>query len=116
VNSVYAPSGSTVAALSCSPNPFSPDGDGHEDATIVSYRLPATTGMMNVKVFDIRGRIVRWLANNEPSASYGSVVWDGRDQQRRKVRIGMYVILVEFWSGGDGCTVAKSVVVVTGRL
>jgi Lamin Tail Domain len=116
VNSVYAEFVPPVSALLCIPNPFSPDGDGHEDATIVTYRLPLRRGMMDVRIFDIRGRMVRWLVNNEPCASQGGVVWDGRDGQGRKVRIGIYVILLRFWGDSGEESGVKGLVVVGGKL
>jgi hypothetical protein len=116
VNSVYADFVSSVSALTCIPNPFSPDGDGHEDATIVTYRLPLRRGMMDVRIFDVRGRMVRWLVNNEPCASQGGVVWDGRDGQGRKVRIGIYVVLLRFWGDTGELSAVKGLVVVGGKL
>ena len=115
-NSLYAPYGVSEAGLRCSPNPFSPDGDGCDDMTVVSYALPETRGVMNIRIFDVRGRLVRWLANNEPCASQGSLVWDGRNDERRVARLGMYIILLEAWSAAGMSTRLKTVVVVAGRL
>ena len=33
------------ATLVCAPDPFSPDADGHEDATVVRYRLPLRSSL-----------------------------------------------------------------------
>jgi hypothetical protein len=117
VNSIFAASVSTRSHLSFSPNPFSPDDDGHEDFTLINYELPARTSLINIKVYDARGRIIRRLANNEPSGSSGTIVWDGRDEEHRKARIGVYVVLLEaIGEGGTNLETAKGVVVLAGRL
>ena len=46
-------------------------------------------------VFDVAGRVVRTLANNEPASSAGTILWNGFDDYSQRVRIGMYIILVE---------------------
>jgi hypothetical protein len=72
---------------------------------------------MSIRIFDVRGRLVRLLANNEPCGPDGAVIWDGFDDGRRRVRIGMYIILVEV-AGEDRETVTtvRGSVVVAGKL
>lgn len=76
-NSIYTVSIPSGTALSFTPNPFSPDGDGFEDFTIISYELPTTVAMIRARIFDSQGRLVRILANNEPSGVLGEIIWDG---------------------------------------
>ncbi len=68
-NSLYAVSIPPSASLAFSPNPFSPDGDGYEDVTLVSYYLPTSAGVVRVRVYDSRERLVRILADRETSGS-----------------------------------------------
>ncbi len=105
------------ARLSVSPNPFSPDGDGVEDFAVIRYRLLPDVGMVRLRIFDARGRLIRNLANNEPIGSQGEVVWDGRDDDGRKARIGPYILLLEAVDGTPGVIeTAKAVVVVATSL
>jgi hypothetical protein len=83
--------------------------------TIIGYALPEARATMSIRIFDVRGRLVRWLANNEPCASRGFLVWDGRNDERRVARLGMYIVLLEAWSAAGTTTRLKSVVVVAGR-
>jgi len=116
-NSIYAEAVPVSARLSMSPNPFSPDGDGRDDFCVVQYEVPVQVSMVSVRVFDVRGRLIRRLVNNEPSGARGSVVWDGRDDERRKARIGPYVILLEAINERRGILeTAKGVVVLAARL
>jgi hypothetical protein len=106
-----------ISHLAATPNPFSPDGDGREDHTIIRFEIPQASGWMSIRIFDVRGRLIRFLANNEPCGGAGAVVWDGFDDARRRVRIGMYVILLEV-AGQDCGTLlsARGSVVVAGKL
>ena len=116
-NSLYAPVRPAAASVAITPNPFSPDGDGHDDQTIISFETPSGSSTFSVRVYDTDGRLIRQLATNELTGPAGSVVWDGLDDQRRKARIGMYVVYLEILGpGGDVRDVRKAVVVLAGRL
>ncbi len=116
-NSIYTNEPAAVSTINFSPNPFSPDGDGHEDFTVIHYAVPLPVSVIRMRVFDTRGRVVRTLANNEPGGPEGNVVWDGRDDESERVRIGIYIVLFEAIDGNGGVLeVVKSVVVVAARL
>jgi hypothetical protein len=116
-NGVFTTSLPASTSLSISPNPFSPDGDGFEDFCIVRYNLPLTTSVIRITIFDIRGRLLRTLANIELSGPHGEIVWDGLDDSRQRVRIGPYIVLIEAIDGQAGIlATAKAVVVVAARL
>jgi len=93
-NSIFTQTLPADADLSIAPNPFSPDNDGYEDFAIISYEVPITTASVNIKIYDLRGRLVRFLANNQPSGSRNSIVWDGHDDNGRLSRIGIYVVFL----------------------
>ncbi len=68
------------------PNPFNP-------ATAISYSVPdqVATAHVAIRVYDIRGRLVRVLVNEVKSAGRYTVFWDGTDQSGRKVASGVYI-------------------------
>jgi hypothetical protein len=116
-NSVFMVKLPTEIMLSVSPNPFSPDGDGYEDEAIISYQLPMVTSYINLRIYDVRGRCIRILKTASASGSQGSVVWDGRDDEGRLARIGIYIIYFEGLDSMEGIVAsAKSTVVLAGRL
>lgn len=116
-NSIFTKGIPSAAGLSLSPNPFSPDNDGFEDILAITYSLPSTVSMIRVRCFDVQGRLVRTLANNEPVASSGTLLWNGLDDNNRRVRIGMYIILFEALDAAGGIKrVMKDVVVVATKL
>jgi hypothetical protein len=105
------------ATLLASPNPFSPDGDGVDDVAVLSYSLPVRSSLIRVRVYDVRGRPLRELANIIPSGTEGHLVWDGRDDQGRRARIGVYIAILEAIDGAGGMTfAAKCVVILAARL
>jgi hypothetical protein len=116
-NGIFTTSLPAAASLSIAPNPFSPDGDGFEDFCIIRYNLPLTTSVIRISIFDVRGRLLRTLANTELSGPHGEIVWDGLDDARQRVRIGPYIVFIEAIDGQAGIlATAKAVVVVATKL
>ena len=69
------------------PNPFNP-------ATTIDFYL-ASAGKTVMKIFDVRGNLVRTLMNEAVSAGNHSVVWDGTDNSGRQVASGSYFYQLE---------------------
>jgi hypothetical protein len=116
-NTIYTSRISVAGSLTFSPNPFSPDGDGYEDFCLLSYSLPRTTALIRITIFDLRGRVIRTLANSDLSGDHGEILWDGRDDERRRVRVGPHIVLLEAVDGqGGSVATLKGVVVVATRL
>ncbi len=116
-NSIYEENLSVSASISAGPNPFSPDDDGQEDHTILNYKLPWDDAVVNISIYDRLGRRVRNLLNNYRSAKDGCYAWDGRDDDRRKCPMGIYIILLEAGEySGAGTIKAKGTVALAGKL
>ena len=116
-NSIFTTVHPSSAHMQLSPNPFSPDGDGHEDMLGIGYALPVGTALIRVRCFDVAGRLVRTIADRELAPSQGAIFWNGLDDYQQRVRVGMYIILFEALDGRGNvvCTI-KDVAVVAGRL
>jgi len=116
-NSIYTLGIASNAELSCFPNPFSPDGDGHEDMTIIHFRLPATTAAIRMRIYDAAGRLIRTLADGEPSGACGEVAWNGYTDSGNRARMGIYIVLIDAVDArGKPLSTAKSTVVVAAKL
>ncbi|MFA6455498.1 MAG: lamin tail domain-containing protein [Bacteroidota bacterium] len=116
-NSIFIGSKPPAATVGLSPNPFSPDQDGFEDFLSINYSLPAKSATIRVRIFDVTGRLIRRLVQQEPSSSTGSVIWNGCDDDGNRVRIGMYIILFEALDNFGGTVLtAKDVAVVARKL
>ncbi len=68
------------------PNPFNP-------ITTINYALPKN-GPVTLNVYDITGNKIRILVDQEQSAGYRSVVWDGRNNEGIEVNSGMYIFRI----------------------
>ena len=99
--------------LTMSPEVFTPDDDGQQDFTTLSYQLDQPGYVASITVYDALGRPARRLLRNETLATTGLVRWDGTDDQGRKAAVGYYVLLIELFrpSGGQRREYKKTVVV-----
>ena len=66
------------------PNPFNP-------STSISYGLPAEAHV-RVEIFSLLGQRVKLLVNEEQTAGYKRIVWDGRDDFGGAVSSGTYLV------------------------
>ena len=116
-NSVSITGVAPAGAVTALPNPFSPDCDGVDDATVIRYQIPNGVWSVSVRIFDVRGRLVRSLATCAPSTGSGECIWDGRDGERMVARMGIYIVFVEATDAGRlAAFTAKGVVVLAHRL
>jgi uncharacterized repeat protein (TIGR01451 family)/TQXA domain-containing protein len=65
------------------PNPFNP-------STIIRYALPSSE-KVSIKIYDIIGREVKTLVNEEKNAGTYSVLWNGRNNEGITVSSGIYL-------------------------
>ena len=114
-NSIFTEKLQTRANISISPNPFSPDNDGFEDFTIISYNLTQAIAQVKVKIYNSKGRLVRTLDNNLASGSSGSIIFNGLDDERNPLRMGIYIVYLEALNQNDGVTEALKAALVVAR-
>ncbi|RNC84671.1 MAG: hypothetical protein ED557_06745 [Balneola sp.] len=103
-NTIFQEPGSLPpsSGISFSPNPFSPDDDGFEDNLFINYTLDAPDYLLRVRIFDRYGREVRELADGVQAGFEGSLIWDGLTDDRRKNRVGIYIVLFEAYNSASG--------------
>jgi len=65
------------------PNPFNP-------TTKLSYDLPEEA-QVKIMIYDLMGREVRTLVNDQQSAGFKSIVWDATNNLNQPVSAGMYL-------------------------
>ena len=94
-NSIFVEKLLTKSKINISPNPFSPDNDGFEDFTFISYKLSQPVAQIRIRIYDSKGRLVRTLTNNTPSGSDGSITFNGLDDNNNPLKIGIYIVFFE---------------------
>jgi uncharacterized delta-60 repeat protein len=70
--------------LHCYPNPFS-------EKTVIEFELPSTSEI-SLKIFDIKGSLVRTLFDGTKSEGIYRTIWDGKDHRGSIVSEGCYII------------------------
>lgn len=68
------------------PNPFNPE-------TTISFSVPVS-GPTTLKVYNLKGQVIRTLVNDAREAGRHSVVWNGKDDNGNSVSSGMYFFRV----------------------
>ncbi len=94
-NSQYAPAPVPTGELTIEPAIFSPDNDGFQDLLTVAYSFEQAGFVGTMGVFDMAGREVRRLLDNQLLGTAGAVTWDGVQDGGDKGRMGPYVIQLE---------------------
>ena len=69
------------------PNPFNP-------MTTIEYEIPAVSDV-HVRIFDLKGALVRELLNETQSAGLHQVVWNGTNSNNARVSSGVYLYVVQ---------------------
>nr|MBP9211893.1 T9SS type A sorting domain-containing protein [Bacteroidota bacterium] len=78
------PSVPTDYALSQNyPNPFNP-------STRIAFALPMAENV-SLKIYDVLGREVRSLVNDQYNAGRYDITWDGKNNNGTQVATGMYI-------------------------
>ncbi len=87
------------------PNPFNP-------STTITFELPHD-GFVTIKIYDLTGRRVRTLMNEQKVAGLHAIQWNGTDDAGGKVAAGVYLYQIEFRNAdGEMMTLTKKMSVV----
>ena len=69
------------------PNPFNP-------TTTVRYDM-AKSGAVSIKIFNIKGQLVKTLYSGVKAGGTHSITWDGKDNGKRDVSSGVYFLRMD---------------------
>lgn len=82
------------------PNPFNP-------STTITFELP-TDGFVTINIYDLTGRLVRTLMNEQQLAGIHSIQWNGTDDAGQKIAAGIYLYQIEFTNAtGEAMVLTK---------
>lgn len=116
-NSIFTEVIPARATIAVAPQPFSPDGDGHDDFAVIQFQVPATTATAEVKIFDVRGRLVHHLLSNTPVGATHEVLWNGRNENNEPLPTGIYIVYLQAIQPSGGVLVeARTTLVLARRL
>ena len=101
--------------LTIEPRVFAPDNAGINEITTVSFRLRAASSVVRARIFDSRGRLVRNLDASSLRGSEGHLTWDGYDDNRNRLPVGIYIVYLDSTDVETGAAEAYRDVVVLAR-
>lgn len=94
-NSQFTPDPVASGALNIDTRIFSPDNDGFQDLITIGYRFDAPGFTGSLSIFDVAGREVVKLLDNELLGTSGAVSWNGIMEGGELARMGAYVVVFE---------------------
>ncbi|MCK5847362.1 MAG: lamin tail domain-containing protein, partial [Bacteroidales bacterium] len=98
------------------PEIFSPDNDGLDDYLQINYNMKEPGYTANVSIYDSKGRLIRKLSSGQILGAQGQIIWDGLNDNRQKSKIGIYVILIDYFNLKGDAQATKLTCVLGGDL
>jgi hypothetical protein len=83
-----------MGKVSIEPQLFSPDNDGVNDVLGINLSFVLNDLLLDIKIYDHQGRLIRKLADNFFIGQEAFLSWDGINDNGEKAAIGTYVILI----------------------
>ncbi|MCK4272830.1 hypothetical protein KAX22_09275 [bacterium] len=103
------------AILSIEPRVFVPNRGSYTDTDgfLIEFNVPTNSDVV-LRLYNIEGRVVRTLVDEEQYAGPGQVVWNGRDELRGVVPMGVYICHLEATDRDKGITTTDQAPIVVG--
>ncbi|MBM3212437.1 T9SS type A sorting domain-containing protein, partial [Candidatus Poribacteria bacterium] len=74
------------------PNPFS-------EKTLFTYWLTQPAEKIVIKIYTLRGRLIKTIQQDMPHWKYNEEIWDGRDEEGKKLSSGVYLYKLTMFDG-----------------
>lgn len=76
------------------PQVFTPDGDGMDEQTLITFPLEYLRNHIEIFIFDLRGKILKKISFDS-GGDFTYFYWDGRDESGKILQSGIYIILIK---------------------
>lgn len=97
-NSQHRAGTATQETINLEPEAFTPGAPDGRGFTRINYHFDTGGSVIQIKVMDPTGRLVRTVAESEVIGADGFFVWEGDRDDHTQVRTGYYVIWVEIYN------------------
>ena len=111
-NSLYVEHIIPDVELIVTPNPLS---YREKKSVLIEYNLPEPIFKINIRIFDMKGRMIRWLTDQQWVGSQGTVIWDCKNENGNVVPIGIYIVHLEGGGKQSGKIYEKTATMVIGE-
>jgi hypothetical protein len=89
---------SHAETLTVNPKVFSPNNDGYEDHTEISFHCEKPGYLAHIRIFNTKGKCVRFLKNNILCTTDNKYNWGGRDENGHLLPPDIYIIIISLLS------------------
>lgn len=111
VNSNTVSQSASNSTILVDPEIFRPES-GTRDHTVIRYRMDHAGYVGTVTIHNLRGSIVKTLAENQILGTSGFFRWDGDKESGERASLGYYYVMFDaFDQSGDQVSVVKRVIV-----
>jgi len=74
---------------------ISPDNDGKDDLLFICYSFEQQGVLLNISIYDAKGRLIKDLEKNHLSGTKGTITWDGITENSVRAQSGMHILYIE---------------------
>lgn len=112
LDSEFQPSLANVG-LKLPPHPFAPDIG---ERIKIQYDAGFVLNHISIRIFDLGGRLITTLLDEDAQLIRNTLEWDGRDRLHERVPLGTYICLMEVIEPQTGKKVTKTAPIVVGTV
>ena len=98
------------ASFQFSSDIVSPDGDDYQDELSIEYTLDDWELAARAEVRDARGKLILRLLNGALLGTHGTILWNGRSVDGRRLPQGQYIIVITIYNTAGTQQVLKRTV------
>ncbi len=95
---------------------ISPDQNGENDQLIIQYEYKQNDLLLNAKIFNRSGLLVKQLINNESLNSTGQITWSGQTDNNTKAPLGIYILVWQITDSTGNTTITKETFSIGAKL
>jgi len=81
----------SLEKLSFFPDPFSPNGDGRNDNTKLSFSAGSEPVDVSCRIYDLKGRLIKTIYEQQGVMGNQIASWDGTDENNKICPVGIYL-------------------------
>ncbi|TFV93491.1 lamin tail domain-containing protein [Algoriphagus kandeliae] len=115
-NSQQIPDEFSGELIQIDPEIFDPEGSNGNTFTTIRYQVDQAGWVGTFRIYDIAGRLIQVLAQNEILGREGLYTWTGVDSQGKRLRPGYYILLVELFDLEGRIQTIKKTIVIAERI
>ena len=112
----------SLVSVRVDPNPFTPNGDGKNDETVIDFAIANVekTKTLRLDIFDLLGKKIRTISElrtginpfyGDPRKGGKGILWDGKNDEGKIVPPGVYLLQISIDTDNGGEFLTKTVVV-----